>query len=145
MRLRQAHALITTAAALEAAGIGINMHPFDVDENTAPHVTSDHMTGYAEFNDPDNPDYDTRTYNIDITPGPDDDEITIRVKFGYDPDGPFLMTYTCDVPPRAENSDSYDHGTYVAAHMVTSVIRHNEKPFEAAYAARTGQTPKEQQ
>lgn len=136
MRLRQAHALITTAAALEAADIGIEMHPFDVDEYTAPHITSDHMTGFAEFNDPDNPTGDTRIYNIDIYPGPTDDEIAVYVRFGLGPDETAVLAHAFEASSRAENSDAYGHGTAEIVDLVVAAIRDYEKPFEAAYGQR---------
>ncbi|GAB2696514.1 hypothetical protein [Kitasatospora kifunensis] len=144
MRLRQAHALITTAAALEAAGIGIEMHPFDVDEYTAPHITTDHMTGFAEYNDPDNPDRDTRIYNIDIYPGPTDYSIAVYVTFGLGTDATPLLSRAFEAAPKAENANTYEHPIAEIADLVVTAIRDHEKPFEAAYAARTEQPSREQ-
>jgi len=144
MRLRQAHALITTAAALEAAGIGIEMHPFDVDEYAAPHITSDYMTGFVEFNDPDHPTDHTRIYNIDIYPGPTDYAIAVYVRFGLGPDGVPLLAMAFEASCRAEDSDAYEHGTAEIVDLVVAAIRDHEKPFEAAYAQRVGHSPKEQ-
>lgn len=136
MRLRQAHALITTAAALEAAGIGIEMHPFDVDEHTAPHITSDHMAGFVEYNDPDNPTGHTRIYNIDIYPGPTDYSIAVYVTFGLGPDGPPLLARAFEASPKAGGSNTYEHGTAEIADLVVAAIRNHERPFDAAYASR---------
>ncbi|MFJ9771192.1 hypothetical protein ACIRVF_08105 [Kitasatospora sp. NPDC101157] len=135
MRLRQAHALITTSAELEAAGIGIEMHPFDAE---APHTIPDHMTGSVEYNDPDNPTRDTRTYNIDVYPGPTDDEIGVYVSFGLGVGGSPVLDRTFEALSKAEDADSYDHGTSDIASLVVAAIREHEKPFEAAYEARTG-------
>lgn len=139
MRLRQSHALITTAAALETAGIGIEMHPFDIDEYTAPHITCDHMTGSVEYSDP------TRIYNIDIYPELDDNEIGVYVTFGLGPDRLPLFQQAFEVQAKREDSDTYDDISPGIVAQVIAAIRDHEKPYEAAYAARAGQAPREQQ
>ncbi|MGW2371721.1 hypothetical protein [Kitasatospora sp. NPDC001683] len=135
MRLRQAHALIATAAELEAAGIGIEMFPFDAE---ASHITTDHMTGVVEYSDPDNPPRNTRSYNIDIYPGTTDDEIGVYVSFGFALDGSPVLDRTFEVLSKAEDADSYEHGTSEIASLVVAAIREHEKPFETAYEARAG-------
>ncbi|MDH2390059.1 hypothetical protein QCN29_14915 [Streptomyces sp. HNM0663] len=54
MRLRQAHAILETVTALEAAALGIDMAPFDYDEpgHTRP-SGGDQMEGGCELTDPD--------------------------------------------------------------------------------------------
>lgn len=139
MRLRQAHALFTTANALEAAGIGIEMHPFDVDEYTSRHVTSDHMTGFAEYTDPDNPTRNARIYNIDIYPGPTDDEIAVYVTFGLGPDGEPLLSEAFPALARSEYSDVYEDRSAAVVEVVTAAINEHEKPYVAAYQQRAGE------
>lgn len=49
MRLRQAHAILEAVTALEACGLGFELHPLHHDfPGTPPHITCDSMSGYTE-------------------------------------------------------------------------------------------------
>ncbi len=67
MRLRQAHAILETVTALEAAALGIDMAPLDYDEpgHTRP-SDGDQMEGGCELTDPDSPGRDALYYNISL-------------------------------------------------------------------------------
>jgi hypothetical protein len=141
MRLRQAHAILEAATALEASGLGFEMYPFDHDRPDAVQpVADDYMTGFAEFNDPDHPDDQTRTYNIDIKPHPDGCHIEATLVYGYDDDPPCLL-YS-----KASVHQPYDPGETPRllglvgagiAERIADAVRRHEKPYRAAYEERT--------
>jgi hypothetical protein len=140
MRLRQAQAIIETARALDQ--VGFEMHPTDHDQhNLYMRPDDDYLTGRAEFNDPDNPRFNTRTYNLDIQPGPGDFDITVRLKFSYDPNGPVLLDKVFPVYQPKDDGESYPFGADTGpmlAELIATTVREYEKPYEAAYAARAG-------
>jgi hypothetical protein len=137
MRLRQAHAILEAATALHAAGLGFELFPFDHDRPGAYPVPDDYMTGYAEFNDPDNPTGDTRTYNLDLTPGSDGRTVSARVMFGY-VDGDVLLDERFDVAAPDEEGETFRGlvGAGIAERVVRVVTEH-EKPHREAYRKRS--------
>ena len=140
MRLRQAHAIIEAAAALEAAGLDFELGPFDYDRyGTAPSITDDHMTGFTEFNDPDKPGRNARIYNIDLTPGPDDHRVTVHLKFGFGDDGRVLLHEAFDVSQTSNGDDESGFRGLVGARiaeLAARAVREHEKPYVAAYEER---------
>lgn len=138
MRLRQAHAIIEAATALQSAGLGFELFPFDHDKPEAYPVPDDYMTGYAEFNDPDNPTGNTRTYNLDLTPGPDDRTVSARVVFDY-ADCDVLLDEQFDVSAPDEEGEAF-RGLVGAsiAECVVRVVTEHEEPHRAAYRRRAG-------
>lgn len=138
MRLRQAHAILEAAAALEAAGLGFELWPFDHDsEGANPHITDDQMTGFAEFNDPDTPDRNTRNYGIDLKPGPEDDTIEVYLTFNFDD---CLLYSKRSVAQPARDDDGSSFRGLVGAQIaeeVADIVRQHEKAYQVAYAQRT--------
>ncbi|WP_432053723.1 hypothetical protein [Streptomyces sp. bgisy022] len=140
MRLRQAHAILEAATALEATGLGIEMRPFDYDEPGST-IGVDHMTGFTEFTDPDNPDGNARTYNIDLKPVSDGQHIEAYLVYGFDPDGDCLLYSKYSVA--GEDPDVPRFRGLVGAQIAERIadeIRKHDQSYRAAYEARTGQT-----
>lgn len=141
MRLRQAHAILEAATALEAAGLGFELWPLhhDFPGNTS-HSTDDRMSGSAEITDPDDPDgAHYRHYCIDITPGPDDDTIEAHLGFGIGPDPESLLYAKWSVAMDPQEDERFRG--LVGAHLaekIVAVVREHEKPFRAAYEERSG-------
>ncbi len=143
MRLRHAHAILEAGTALTAKGLGFKLHPFDYDNSDAVGpVPDDYLTGYAEFNDPDHPDDNTRTYNIDLKPGPDDDTIEVCLVFGYGADAPCLLYSKLRVAP-GDADDLEFRGLVGAgiAEQVAEEVRKNEQPYRDEYQRRTPTRP----
>lgn len=138
MRLRQAHAILETGTALTASNLGFKLHPFDYDQpGVVGSVPDDYITGYAEFNDPDHPDDYTRTYHIDIKPGPDDDTIEVSLVFGYEPDAPCLLYSKANVSmPDPEDPEFRGLVGAGIAQRVAEEIRLNEQPYQEEYRRR---------
>lgn len=139
MRLRQAHAILEAATALEAAGLGFELFPLhhDYPGNTT-QTARDRMAGGTELTDPDTPDGPARAYNVELLPGPDDDHIVAYVNFGLGPD-PESLLYSKWSVAMEEAEDERFRGLVGArlAEKIVEVVREHEKPFEAAYEART--------
>ncbi|WP_103512866.1 hypothetical protein [Streptomyces sp. SM13] len=136
MRLRQAHAILEAATALEASGLGFELSPFDYDaEGSA--VTVDQMTGFAEFNDPDTPDRNARNYSIDLKPCLDKNTIEVRLTFQYE-ECLLYSRRSVSQPARDDNGSSF-RGLVGAqiAEEVAEIVRRNEKPYQDAHARRT--------
>lgn len=139
MRLRQAHAILEAATALEAAGLGFELWPLQYDYPGAPRNASvDKMSGYTEFSDPDREGRDARIYNIDIGPGPDDDSIEASLTFGLGPDPESLLYSKWSVATDTSAPERF-RGLVGAqlADKVAEMVRQHEKPFRAAYEERT--------
>ncbi|WP_329131663.1 hypothetical protein OG552_10805 [Streptomyces sp. NBC_01476] len=137
MRLRQAHAILEAGTALMANGF--ELHPFDYDNpGLVDYVSDDYLTGYAEFHDPDHPRDHTRTYNIDLKPGPDDDTIEVYLLFGYGADAPCLLYSKARVAP-ADRDDLEFRGRVGTeiAERVAEEVRKNEQPYRDEYERRT--------
>lgn len=138
MRLRQAHAILEAGVALTGGGLGFRLVPFDYDNPDAVGpVADDYLTGYAEFNDPDHPDDHTRTYYIDIKPGPDDDTIVAYLMFGDGADAPCLLYAKTRVIP--SDADDVDFRGLVGAGIADRVaeeVHKNEQPYRDAYQER---------
>ncbi|MFI9598922.1 hypothetical protein ACIHCX_03405 [Streptomyces sp. NPDC052043] len=138
MRLRQAHAILEAAIALEASGLGVEMVPFDYDKPGSC-VDVDHMTGFAEFTDPDTPGRDARTYNIDLKPSSDGKHVEVYLTYGFDPDGGCLLYGKRSVA--GEDPDEPRFRGLVGADIAERVveeIRKHEQSFRAAYEERSG-------
>ncbi|MFJ8345045.1 hypothetical protein ACIQ9J_01450 [Streptomyces sp. NPDC094153] len=138
MRLRQAHAILEAATALEAAGLGIEMYPFDYDEPGSC-VGVDHMTGSAEFTDPDTPGRNARMYNIDLKPVSDGQHVEAYLVYGLGPDGDCLLYGKYGVA--GEDPDTPRFRGLVGARIaekITDEIRKHEQSFRAAYEQRSG-------
>ncbi|MEU0783528.1 hypothetical protein ABZ341_18380 [Streptomyces sp. NPDC006173] len=135
MRLRQAHAMIEAAIALESAGLGIRVTPFDHDLPGSL-VDEDRMDGDAEFTDPDAPDGTTRRYGITIKPGPGQ-LVLANVTFGLDLDTVLWEdSFGCGA-----GADEIAFRGLVGAQIaarISKAIRDYETPYRAAYELRSG-------
>jgi hypothetical protein len=139
VRLRQAHAILEAATALEATGLGIEMYPFDYD-GPGSCVGVDHMTGSAEFTDPDNPHGNARTYNIDIKPTSDGKHVEAYLIYVFNPEGDCLLYSKYSVA--GEDPDVPRFRGLVGAQIAERVadeIRKHEESYRAAYEERSGQ------
>lgn len=139
MRLRQAHAILEAATALEAAGLGFELWPYhhDFPGNTG-RTKRDYMNGSAEITDPDDPEGDHhRTYNIDILPSPDDDHIEASLTLGVGPDPESLLYSKWSVAMDAREEERF-RGLVGAqlAEKIADTVREHEKPYRAAYEKR---------
>lgn len=126
MRLRQVHAILETATALEACGLGIEMRPFDHDgPGNRDDYGDDHMTGGCEFSDETS--RKARPYNIDIRPGPGAATITATVNFDYGPEPTPLLAEEFDVSALDETGERFRGlvGAQVAERIAV-VIREHE-------------------
>lgn len=130
MDLRQAHAILTAATALEQADLGITMHPFD---HTAPgnrdSYGDDYMTGYAEYANANG--RAARVYNIDLYPGPARGHVTARVETGFAGTGYVLLHHSVPVTAGPETFDEAPARTL--AERITSVIKEYEKRVEQPF------------
>ncbi|MYS16132.1 hypothetical protein [Streptomyces sp. SID4982] len=142
MRLRQAHAILEAATALEAAGLGFELFPQQYDfPGTL--VTRDGMSGFAEISDPDDPEgANCRAYNIDLQPGPDDDTIEANLTLGIGPDPQSLLYSKYSVAFPEEDNERF-RGLVGAqlAERICEKVHKNEGPHRAAYEARARRTP----
>jgi hypothetical protein len=140
MRLRQAHAIFEAVTALEAAGLGFELQPLHYDfPGTPPNVTRDSMSGFTEIVDPDDPEGARhRTYNIDITPGSDDDSIEASLTLGLGPDPESLLYSKWSVAMNPAEDERF-RGLVGArlAEKIVEVVREHEKPFRTAYEERS--------
>lgn len=140
MRLRQAHAILEAATALEAAGLGIELWPLHHDfPGNSPHITRDSMSGMAEFTDPDMDGKQVRVYNIDLLPGPDDDHIEAYLTLGLGLDPESLLYSKRSVAMDAGEAERFRGlvGAELASRIVEEVLK-CEQPYRAAYEERTG-------
>lgn len=139
MRLRQARALLEAAAAIEALGLGFELHPLDYDHPQSADLTGeDHLDGGAEFNDPDTPDRHTRYYGITLSPGPGTFGITAQLVYGLGPDPDLLLVEGFQIWQHGEGSEALDTGgvgTRIAA-LVASAVNEHEEPYRVAYLQR---------
>lgn len=139
MRLRQAHALLEAAAAIEALGLGFETCPFDHDHPyAADRSGDDYLDGSAEFNDPDSPQRDTRYYGIKLSPGPGAFGITVQLTYGMGPDPELLLIEAFQVWRHVEGFESFDTGGVGAriAALVASAVEEHERPYREAYEQR---------
>lgn len=139
MRLRQAHAILEAATALEACGLGFELWPYhhDFPGNTTT-IRKDRMSGYAEICDPDDPEgAHHRHYEIDIQPGPDDDTIEATLTFGLDLDPECLLYAKWSVAMDGGEAERF-RGLVGAqlAEKIADIVREHEKPYRAAYEER---------
>ncbi|HEY6114647.1 MAG TPA: hypothetical protein VI172_01700 [Candidatus Dormibacteraeota bacterium] len=138
MRLRQAHAILEAATALEACGLGFELSPLQYDYPGAPRrATQDAMSGYTEFTDPDKNDRDARVYNIDLRPGPDDDHIEAHLTYGLGPDPESLLYSKWSVAIDVGDAERF-RGLVGAqlAEKIADIVREHEKPYRDAYEKR---------
>lgn len=140
MRLRQAHAILEAATALEASGLGFELCPFHHDfPGNASTDKRDRMSGYAEVCDPDDPEgANHRHYAIDLMPGPDDDTIEASLTFGLGPHPESLLYSKWSVAMEVQEAERF-RGLVGArlAEKIVETIREHEKPYRAAYEERT--------
>ena len=137
MRLRQAHAILEAATALEAAGLGIDMAPFDYDEPGSL-IDADRMDGGVDITDPDD-DGNARSYNIELKPTRDERHVEAILEYGLGPDRQCL--YRRRYAVTAENPDESCFRGLVGARIaeeIAQVIREHEQPYRTAYEERTG-------
>jgi hypothetical protein len=139
MRLRQAHAILEAATALEACGLGFELwpHHHDFPGNTT-RSTEDQMSGSAEITDPDDPEEaHYRHYCIDIMPGPDDDTIEAHLGFGVGPDPESLLYAKWSVAMDPQEAERF-RGLVGAqlAEKIADIVREHEKPYRDAYEKR---------
>jgi hypothetical protein len=140
MRLRQAHAILEAATALEAVGLDIEMYPFDYDEPGSA-VRVDHMTGGAEYADPDTPGRNARAYNIDLVPTRDGQHIEVNLTYGLGPDADCLLYSKHNIT--GEDPDVPRFRGLIGAKIAERVaeeIRKHEQPYRDAYKQRSGKT-----
>jgi hypothetical protein len=138
MRLRQAHAILEAATALEAMGLGFELGPFQYDYpgNLVP-SGRDAMSGGTEFTDPDMDGQEARVYNVDILPGPDDDHIEAHLTLGLGPDPESLLYSKYSVAVEVREAERF-RGLVGAtlAEKIAKTVREREQPFRAAYENR---------
>lgn len=130
MDIRQAHTILTAATTLEQGWLGITMYPFD---HAAPgnrdSYGDDYMTGCAEYTNSDN--RNTRVYNIDLYPGPEQGKVTARVETGFANTGYVLLHESVSVASSAEEFDEEPARTI--AKRITDVIREYEDQVERKF------------
>ena len=138
MRLRQAHAILEAATALEAAGLGFELWPLHHDFPGNTSLTArDRMSGFTQFTDPDMDGREARTYNIDVLPGPDDDSIEASLTYGLGSDPASLLYSKYSVAMEAVEAERFWGLVGVQlAEKIIEVVREHEKPFQAAYEER---------
>jgi hypothetical protein len=140
MRLRQAHAILEAATALEAMGLGFELQPLHHDyPGNLTTSGRDAMTGGAEISDPDDPDgADHRAYGIKIAPGPDDDTIEAHLTLGLGPDPEPLLYSKVSVAMEVREAERF-RGLVGAtiAERIADAVREHEKPYRAAHEERT--------
>jgi hypothetical protein len=139
MRLRQAHAILEAATALEACGLGFELQPLHYGyPGTPPHITRDGMSGFAEFTDPDMDGKEARVYNIDLRPGPDDDTIEADLTYGIGPDPESLLYSKYSVAIDMQEAERF-RGLVGAqlAEKIAEEVRKHEQPYRNAYEQRS--------
>lgn len=139
MRLRQAHAILEAAIALEAAGLGFELFPLHHDfPGNQTSSGRDSMTGGTDFTDLDTGDTNARSYGITLQPGPDDDTIEASLTFGLGPDPELLLYSKWSVALKASEEERFRPLVGAAlAEKIADVVREHERPFRAAYEERT--------
>ncbi|MCX4405926.1 MULTISPECIES: hypothetical protein [unclassified Streptomyces] len=140
MRLRQAHAILETATALEAAGLGIELFPVDHDREDPVVEPDDYLTGHTEITDPDHPDNNARAYHINLAPCADGRRVAATVTSGYGDDAPCLKHEEINVAvvyDEAATPKFKGLAGAALAERIADVIREHEKPYRAAYEERT--------
>lgn len=140
MRLRQAHAILETATALEATGLGFKLLPLHADY-PGNMVDSDRMAGGADITDPDNGDREARSYNIDLLPGPDDDTIEAYLTVGFGPEQECLLYTKRSVALEVREEERFRGlvGAQLAAD-IADAVREHEQPYRDAYEQRARRT-----
>lgn len=109
MRLRQAHAILEAAAALEAVGLGFKLWPIDYDrEDLFPEPDDDYLTGWVEITDPDCPDGNARAYSVTFKACPDDHRISATLTSDLGANAPCLRHEEVDVWVEYDASGSVD-------------------------------------
>lgn len=137
MRLRQAHAILESATALEVAHLGVELFPLDYDE-PGTLAEDDGITGAAHMTDPDG--MDSRTYNIDLAPTADGHAVVASVDYGLGPDSVQIWHGSFDVRSAADADPPVFRGLVGAqiAARISKAIRDYETPYRAAYELRSG-------
>lgn len=139
MRLRQAHAILEASTALEACGLGFELFPLHYGYPGTPrHIVQDNMSGYTEIVDPDDPTgSNARTYNVDLSPGPDDDTIEAHLTLGLGPAPESLLYSRHSVALEVGEAERF-RGLVGAqlAEKIAEVVHEHEKPYRSAYQER---------
>lgn len=136
MRLRQAHAILEAATALEATGLGFELQPLHADY-PGNMVDRDRMSGGTDITDPDSSDRGARSYNIDLLPGPDDDTIEAYLTVGFGPEQECLLYAKRSVALEVREAERFRGlvGAQLAAEIADKVREH-EQPYRDAYEER---------
>ncbi|MGW2920444.1 hypothetical protein ACWDBF_21635 [Streptomyces angustmyceticus] len=131
MRLRQAHAILEAAAAIEALGLGFETWPYDHDHPDAVADDEDFLVGNAEFCPAATPGWNAREYYLALRPGPGPFDINVQLNFGPGPDAVPLLDETVQVWRHAEGSDPFDTGGAgeQIARLVADAVAKQEKPY----------------
>ncbi|MFI7293975.1 hypothetical protein [Streptomyces sp. NPDC050121] len=130
MRLRQAHAILEAVTALEACGLGFELHPLHHDfPGNRRDLTRDRMSGYTEIDDVDDPEgSNPRAYNVDLQPGPDDDHIEAYLTLGLGPDPECLLysKYSVALDPGEDERFRGLVGAAIAQKIADTVRKHEQ-------------------
>jgi hypothetical protein len=130
MRLRQAHAILEAVTALEAAGLGFELHPLHHGfPGNRRDLKQDRMSGYTEISDPDDPEGSrARAYNVDLQPGPDDDHIEAYLTLGIGPDPECLLysKYSVALDPNEDEHFRGLVGASIAEKIIETVRKHEQ-------------------
>lgn len=142
MRLRQAHAILEAATALETTGLGIEMYPFDYDApgHTRP-SDGDQMTGGCEITDPDTPDRNARPYDVVLKASSDGRHIEASVTYGLGPDSDSVLYSKWSVPAGDPDHPRFHGlvGANLAVRIVEEIVKYDQ-PYRDAYEERSGKT-----
>ncbi|BFP50003.1 hypothetical protein KCMC57_63710 (plasmid) [Kitasatospora sp. CMC57] len=140
MRLRQAHAITTTLAALEATFPDqVTASPTEHDDpSMAIVIDDDELMGCIECNDPDKPDRDTRAHSFSLVPGPGEFDITVEMWEGFPLWNPRVLIEQFTVWQLGTDNDPELTGKpgQQIADTITAKVRELEAPHVAAYNAR---------
>ncbi|WP_433855165.1 hypothetical protein [Streptomyces kronopolitis] len=131
MRLRQAHAILEAAAAIEALGLGFETWPYDHDHPNAIAGDEDFLVGYAEICPAATPGWNVRSYHLALRPGPGSFDVNVQLNFEFGSCAVPLLDETIQVWRHAEGSEPFDTGGagHKIAHLVAGAVAKHEKPY----------------
>lgn len=138
MRLRQAHAILGAAAALEAmtfdeSADGFEFYPNDDNDDAffAP-KDDDHLGGFVEFNPPTTPKLTARSYSVELSPTSDGRAVAAALKYGFS-DALVLMDQAFEVWVDPAGNPEFREGVAQAiAQAVADAVRDHEKSLKGA-------------